>query len=391
MQKQELFSYIDAKKDYLLDLAWQIFDKPEADGQEYFAAGLLSNALKDQGFEVEMGVGGLETAFRATWSNAGGGVNIGILGEYDALVQKGHACGHHMQTPAAIGAVMAVKAAVEGTDIPCTLTVYGTPAEETFGGKIVMIENGAFRELDVALSTHAATKTAFVAGSSMALISFDVHYHGVSAHASARAYEGKSAGDAMLLSFNAVEFMREHVKDGTRMHYTIKEALAPANVVPPTAWGRYTLRSGDNSYLPELERRFRNIVQGACLMTDTTATIEKRPTFEARQVNQVLRAVAMENLKALEGLPVDEELHNSGGSTDFGNVTRIVPSVMFDLPYCDAPGHSDEWVAAGKTQQAVDCTLHSAKALAGVMYDLVTQPELAKKAREEFLGKHGQT
>lgn len=401
MNKESLFQCIDEREDDLFDLACRIFDHPEGGGKEYFAAELLEDVLESEGFQVERGIGGLETAFRATWSNGTGGPNIGILGEYDALADRGHACGHHLQTPAAIGAAVAMKrmfgagdafrtgdAAVpgeKGADTPFTITIYGTPAEETFGGKITMAKNGCFSELDIALGTHACGKAAFVGARSMALNSFRVTFKGKSSHAAGSPYNGRSAADAMLLSFNGIEFMREHVKDGTRMHYTIAETFGPSNVVPAVAKASYTLRSKDNAYLSELEGRFRKIIQGACLMTETEAEIScSENTFAARKPNLALAEVATANLRKL-GVPIDREpVRDSGASTDFGNVSVIVPSALVYLHYCAASCHSQEWVDAGKTEGAKACLKNSAKVMAGMMYDLVLNPELVKKAREEF-------
>lgn len=384
INKEGLFCLVDEQKENLFSLSCQIFDHPECGGEEYFASDLLEKELEKEGFLVEKGVGGLETAFRATWSNGIGGPHIGILGEYDALEDKGHGCGHHLQTTAAIGAAMAMKKAFADTDTPFTITIYGTPAEETFGGKVVMAQNDCFKELDIALGTHASSVTAFIGDKSMATQSFQVTFKGVSSHAAASPYEGRSAGDAMLLSFNGIEFMREHVKDGTRMHYTIKEALGPSNVVPAVAKAHYTLRSTDGSYIKELEGRFRKIIQGACLMTETEAEITTRPGYAARKRNLILAQVALENLKLLE-VPIRQEwLCNSGGSTDFGNVSRIVPSALVYLPYFDAASHSQEWVDAGKTEYAEKCLMNSAKILAAMMYDIVLDPSLVEKAKTEF-------
>lgn len=385
MKKKMMFDLIDERKNDWFDMAFRIFDHPECCGKEYFAAELLEAALEKEGFLVERGVGGLETAFRATWENGIGGPNIGILGEYDALENLGHGCGHHMQTPAAIAAAVAVKQIFEGSKWPICVTIYGTPAEETFGGKVTMARNGCFSELDIVLGTHASGAKAFIGAKSMAMKSFAVTFYGKGAHAAGSPFLGRSAGDAMLLSFNGIEFMREHVKDGTRMHYTIMEALGPANVVPAVAKAGYTLRSKDNSYLIELEERFRKIIQGACLMTETEAKIIPiGNAFDARKANKTLAELAGDNLNQL-GIPVNSELlKDSGGSTDFANVSRIVPGALVYLPYCTNVSHSQEWVDVGKTEAAKECLLSSAKVLAGIMHDLICNPLLVKNAYEEW-------
>ena len=384
MNKQEIFNHIDQQEPGLFDMACQIFDNPEYRGKEVFAANLLIKALEEAGFQVERGVGGEPNSFRAIWENGEGGPNIGLLGEYDALENTGHACGHHLQSPAAIGAAIAIKDAFAGSDHPFKLTVYGTPAEETYGGKIIMGDNGCFKELDIALASHATRANAFVGGSSMALDCYVVTFHGKSAHASGVPWEGRSAGDAMFLSFNGIEHMREHVKDGTRMHYTVKESLGPSNVVPGKAVAGYTLRSRDSRYLEEVTAWFKDVVKGACLMTQTTAEFKQFPRFAARKRNQVLANLAKDNF-ALLGVKVSEELiRDSNGSTDFGNVSGIVPGALVYLPYVDAPGHSQQWLDAGKTDEAKACMTNSAKTMAGIVFDLIQDPALIKSAKEEF-------
>jgi amidohydrolase len=277
-----------------------------------------------------------------------------------------------------------MKELFAGSDVPMTLTVYGTPAEETYGGKIIMQEAGCFKELDICLGTHATRSKAFVGGSSMALTSYVVTYHGKSAHASGSPWLGRSAMDAMLLTFQGLEFLREHVKDGTRMHYSIKEAIGPSNVVPQRACAGFTLRSKNNDYLPELDERFRKVVNGACMMTDTTCDFEKKPTYLARKRNNTLSAVAKANYDALGIETTDPLVVDSNGSTDFGNVSGIVPGILVYLHYIDAPGHSDEWVAAGKTDDAKRCLLQSTQMLATLMHDLVLDPAIIQAAKEEF-------
>ena len=155
--KKFLFEAIDAQRAELCSMADQIFDNPEYEGEEVFASGLLTDYLIANGFDVQMGVGGFKTAFRATYSHGEGGPVIGILCEYDALRNLGHGCGHHMQGPGCLGAAVALKNL--DTDKSFQLVVYGTPAEETFGSKVQMIQNGCFKELDVALMMHGGPNT----------------------------------------------------------------------------------------------------------------------------------------------------------------------------------------------------------------------------------------
>ena len=171
------------------------------------------------------------------------------------------------------------------------------------------------------------------------------------------------------------------------MHYSVREDMGPSNVVPNRAVGGYTIRSRDNAYLQQLVGRFHKIIQGACMMTETECDIVEYPAFAARKRNRVLSDVALNNFNLLD-IPVhDEVIRDSGGSTDFGNVSSIVPGVLVYLPYVASPGHSPEWVNAGKTENALNCTMNSAKVLAGMLYDLITDPSLIEKAKAEFDGE----
>lgn len=382
--KNQIIAEIEKQHQHLNELAFQIFDNPELGDETVFASKLLAEELKAQGFEVEYGIGGLKTSYRATFKNGEGGPNIGLLGEYDALKNQGHACGHHMQSPAAIGAAVALKNVLGQTDMPFTITVYGTPAEESFGGKIVMADNGCFKELDVALATHAAANGGCVACCGMALWSYRVDFYGIKAHASGSPHKGRSASDAMLLAFNGIEFMREHVMDGTRMHYAIAENTSPANVVCDHAVASFTLRFPDDSYLPELDQRFRDIIKGACLMTGTTYEIKQHPAFAAGKSNLNLVELAKENY-IYNGFPLYETFfRRSGGSSDVYNVATVVPTVNCYVRYNSGTSHSQQWVDAGKTEEAEACILNSAKVLASIAYDLITQPDRLAAIKKEF-------
>lgn len=194
----------------LIAMADQIHGYKEISYQEYRSAKLIETYLEQNGFQVETGVGGLPTAFRAVYEQGEKGPSIGLLCEYDALAGLGHGCAHHLQAPAILGAACAVKECLK--DFPYRLVVYGTPGEETSGGKITMVKNGCFQDIDVALMVHGGDHTQ-VDVKSMALVTAHVAFHGVAAHAAIAPDKGRSALDAMILMFNGIEFLREHIKE----------------------------------------------------------------------------------------------------------------------------------------------------------------------------------
>ncbi|MDU4957552.1 MAG: amidohydrolase [Agathobacter rectalis] len=367
-----------------------IYDFAEKSAEEYKSMELLTDYLQNEGFTVERGIA-LDTAFRATWDNCRAAVDdegkntapvLGILVEYDALEDIGHACGHHMQGPAGIGAAIAIKEVMK--DYPFKLVIYGTPAEETLGGKIVMLDAGYMKELDLALMSHGSPNTS-VDEKCMALENFVVTFHGVKSHAAISPDEGRSALDAALLSFHAIEMLREHVKDDTRMHYTIRNAGGPPNVVPDLTVAEYTLRSYSTSYLNTVVERFYNILKGAALMTDTTYDIQRDLPFKSKIVCHSVNDLLMKNA-AYEKAPSIAAPRKKTGSTDFGNVLYEIPGSCIRIAFTkpDAQPHSQEYLEAGKTDKAHDAICYAAKIMADTFCDVITTPGLLTQIKEEF-------
>jgi amidohydrolase len=379
--KENLFKNIDDRSSNLIAMADYIFDNPELSFKEYKASKLLTDYLKKQGFNVEIGLGSLDTAFKAVYENGTGGPNIGLLCEYDAL-PMGHGCGHHMQGPAIVGAAAALKELYK--DKPYKLTVYGTPAEEGGGGKIKMLEEGYIKELDVALMTHGGPATQ-VDVKSLAASSIKVIYHGKSAHAAMKPEQGRSALDALLLTFHAVEFLREHVLEDTRMHYTVVDAGGPNNVVPKTASGSFSLRSYNSSYLKSVVSRFEDIVKGAALMTGTNYEIIREKDLDSKVPVYSVNDALMNNAKLINA-PNIRPAREKTGSSDFGNVMYVIPGSCIRISFVDenASSHSQEFLDEGKTQRAHEAVINAAKILAGTAFDLIDDTRLLNEVKQEF-------
>lgn len=388
--KKLLGEVIEMHRAELCKMADLIYDFAEKSAEEYKSMELLTDYLQNEGFTVERGIA-LDTAFRATWDNCRAAVDdegkntapvLGILVEYDALEDIGHACGHHMQGSAGIGAAIAIKEVMK--DYPFKLVIYGTPAEETLGGKIVMLDAGYMKELDLALMSHGSPNTS-VDEKCMALENFVVTFHGVKSHAAISPDEGRSALDAALLSFHAIEMLREHVKDDTRMHYTIRNAGGPPNVVPDLTVAEYTLRSYSTSYLNTVVERFYNILKGAALMTDTTYDIQRDLPFKSKIVCHSVNDLLMKNA-AYEKAPSIAAPRKKTGSTDFGNVLYEIPGSCIRIAFTkpDAQPHSQEYLEAGKTDKAHDAICYAAKIMADTFCDVITTPGLLTQIKEEF-------
>lgn len=388
--KKLLGEVIEMHRAELCKMADLIYDFAEKSAEEYKSMELLTDYLQNEGFTVERGIA-LDTAFRATWDNCRASVDdegentapvLGILVEYDALEDIGHACGHHMQGPAGIGAAIAIKDVMK--DYPFKLVIYGTPAEETLGGKIIMLDAGYMKELDLALMSHGSPNTS-VDEKCMALENFVVTFHGVKSHAAISPDEGRSALDAALLSFHAIEMLREHVKDDTRMHYTIRNAGGPPNVVPDLTVAEYTLRSYSTSYLNTVVERFYNILKGAALMTDTTYDIQRDLPFKSKIVCYSVNDLLMKNA-AYEKAPSIAAPRKKTGSTDFGNVLYEIPGSCIRIAFTkpDAQPHSQVYLEAGKTDKAHDAICYAAKIMADTFCDVITTPGLLTQIKEEF-------
>lgn len=379
--KEKIREYIDQIGPQLEELSDSIFDLAEISCQEFQSCKLLEDALTEHGFQVEHGVGGMETSFRAVYKQGTGGPSFGLLAEYDAL-SMGHGCGHHMQGPAILGAAFCIQKLAG--DRPYKIVVYGTPAEESLGGKIIMQENGCFRDIDIALMMHAAPETC-VDIKTMALENFRVTFHGREAHAAMHPEKGRSALDAILLSFHGIELLREHVLEDTRMHYTVLDAGGPTNVVPGKATAEYTLRSYNTGYLAQVVERFKKIIEGAALMTETTFTMERDPAYSAKIPCLKLNELIMENARAFDA-PQIAPPREKTGSTDFGNVMYEIPGSCIRMAFVPVgtPAHSQEYLNAGKSEEAHQAVRLSAEILAGTCLDILERPELMDEIRADF-------
>lgn len=383
--KNLLNEYIDKISPEILSMADSIFDDPELGLNEFRAIKKITDFLEQNEFKVEKNIYGFETAFRATYTCGKGGLNIGLLCEYDALEGIGHACAHHMQGPSIIATAVTLKEILKNYDF--NIIVYGTPAEETLGAKVAMEKNGAFRDIDIALMMHGSPMTTTDI-KSMALSNFDIIFHGISSHAALAPENGRSALDGLLILFQGIEFLREHVKEETKMHYTIVDAGGPANVVPKYAKAKISLRSYDRKYLDDVVKRFKKVVEGAALMTETTYEIIETKSLDSKIPVLSLNRILMENAE-LVNAPRIQPPRERTGSTDFGNVMYRVPGSCIRIAFVPlgTSSHSDTFIECGKNEDAHNAILLASKILAGTVYDLLSKPELLKEVQDEFKTK----
>ncbi len=380
--KEKLNEFIEKNKGEFIALADDIFDHPELGLQEFYALEKITAILKDNDFNVQTNVYGFNTAFKATYKSGKGGYKVGLLCEYDALEGLGHGCSHHLQAPCILLTALALKNVLNGLDFD--IVVYGTPAEETLGAKVTMLKNGAFKDIDVALMMHGADKTTTDV-KSLALSNFEVEFFGTNAHAALAPHKGRSALDALLLAFNGIEFLREHVKDDVRMHYNILESGKGANIVPKYAKAIFSLRSYDRVYLDEVIERFKKVMQGASLMSECEVKITNIKSLNNKIPVISLNDIVMENARKLNA-PNIAPPREKTGSTDFGSVMYEVPGTCIRIAFVKegTSSHSDEFIQMGKSNEAHEAIVYASKILATSAYDLIGDKNLAYKVKEEF-------
>ena len=381
--KEKLRTYIDSICGELCGLSDDIFDPPECGVEERYAVERLTTFLRDQGFTVETGIAGLATAFRAVYQVGAGGPSIGLLCEYDALKGFGHGCGHHMQGPAVLGAAAALRRCL-GEDTPAKIVVYGTPAEETSMGKTIMLREGYFRDIDIALMTHANPETN-VDVKSLALRSYRVKYHGVSAHAAIKPEDGRSALDALMLACHGLECLREHVRDDVRMHYAIRETSPLSNVVPDFVEASFVIRSYSTDYIETLVPRLEKVLRGAAMMTETTCEIIEKSHLDSKVPSYIINDLIMENARAVDAPQLGAPREKTG-STDFGNVLHTLPGACVRIAFVPrgTSSHSQEYLDAGKSDAAHLAVRLAAQILALTSWDVIEDKGLLERIRAEF-------
>ncbi|MGC9530242.1 MAG: M20 family metallopeptidase [Candidatus Bipolaricaulaceae bacterium] len=385
--RQAAWGRIDELADQLWELAVRIHSYPELGFEERKASGWLVQILREAGFEVEIPYGGLETAFRAEHPAGRAGPTVAVLAEYDALPGLGHACGHNLIATIAVGAALGL--APLKAQLPGRLVVLGTPAEEGGGGKVRLIEAGAFRDIDVALMVHPASRTLVERGS-LAITEVEIEFTGKAAHASSEPEKGVNALDAAIQTFNALNALRQHIADGARIHGIITDGGAKPNIVPEHAACRFYVRAADNTYRDELVERLHNCARGAAVATGAELAFRKvGHEYKAMRPNHFLAQAFRRHLEDL-GYP-PEQAAGGMGSTDMGDVSWEVPAIhpYIRITEAEVPGHSREFAQAAKGDAARAGMLAAAKAVAGTCLDLWTQPELYRRVREEFAGGTG--
>ncbi len=407
--------------------------------QEQKSAALLAKTLKDAGFEVTMGVAGEPTAFIASFRNGAGPV-VAVTAEYDALPglaqnvsptkspiagqAHGHGCGHNLLGAASVGAAIAVKKWMTAAKVPGELRVYGTPAEEGGSGKVYMVRDGLFKDVDAAVHWHPAGANSAAQSITMANTNGKFRFRGTSAHAAANPDAGRSALDAVEIMNVATNYLREHVPDRTRIHYVITSGGGAPNVVPDYAEVFYYVRSHDPQIARSVMARVKKAAEGAAIATETKFEFEQIGGVYSMLPNDTLGKVMDRNLRTLGGIEwtaeekafaakMRESVPNArgtidsvaqvqpyavrtdpdaaGASTDMSDVSWVVPTVGLGTATFvpGMPGHSWQNVAAAGMSIGTKGSVLAARTLALTVAEMLSSPDVLAAAKTEFEGRRG--
>lgn len=439
MSKLDIVSWLERNAETFKEMALQIWDRPEVGYTESFASSLQASALAAEGFSITTGAGGVATAFVAAYGS--GHPIIGFLGEFDALPGlsqqvsftedpvvnggPGHGCGHNLLGTAGVASVIALSKIMKEEGITGTIRYYGCPAEELLSGKTFMAREGVFDDLDIVLTWHPGNANMTANMSMQALTGVEFFFHGRTAHAGGAPHLGRSALDAVELMNVGANYLREHILDGSRIHYQITNGGQAPNIVPDRASVYYFLRAANRKQVDEIYERILKVAQGAAMMTETTVTWEIKAgcydTLPNEALNDLMAAQAElieapsytddelefaaglrnsvhEQVLAASGPLVDllptDMVNNKkmygvtmGGSSDVGDVSWITPmgQIMTTCAPFGVQFHTWQATASFGSSIGMKGMHYAAKLMAMTAYDLLLNKDgIIEQAKVEF-------
>lgn len=377
---------IDEVSEELISASHAIHANPELAFKEFFACETLTNALEHHDIKTEKAVYSLETSFEAKLNTDREGPTVAILAEYDALPGIGHACGHNIIATSALGAALGLHAVAQ--ELQGSVRLIGTPAEEKGGGKELMARNGAFEGIDAAMMIHPAG-TNLASMPCICVAEVEVIYHGESSHASAMPHKGINALDGLLLAYQAISNLRQHIRSTERIHGIITEGGSAPNIVPDRSAGQFYVRAADDKELAQLKPRVQSCFEAGakgsgCEVEVNWANVD----YLDLNTNWPLAELFQEHAESLgrEFIPYEEAVKFGAGSTDMGNVSHRLPSIhpMLAVAPPNVVIHNPEfakWAASEKGDAAV---IDGAKALALTAADFLLSTELQDRAKTAY-------
>jgi len=446
-EKEYAISWIEDNKERIIKISDEIWSFAELGLVEHKSSSLLIRELEKHGFKIERGVAGMPTAFIASYGDSK--PIIAIMGEYDALPglsqkktpykeplrpgEPGHGCGHNIYGASGLAAAIAVRYAMEKYGLGGTIRFYGCPAEENFSGKVFMVREGCFNDVDAAISHHPSSMNGATLKSCLALNSVKFHFYGKAAHAGGSPDQGRSALDAVELMNVGVNFLREHIIQDARIHYMIEKGGNQPNIVPDYARSWYYVRAPEREQVEFIYKWVLDIAEGAAKMTRTELRHEFLGGLYNKIPNKIISETVVRNMREI-GLPkytdeelrfaeeiaksiplemkiealrrskrpgweklidklIDDEIPDpwgegdvSHGSTDVADVSWQTPTVEFSTAtwVLGTPGHSWQAVAQSGVGLGHKSLIFAAKVMAATAIDLMTDDDLLNEAKEEF-------
>lgn len=396
----EIKRLVDKKIDHLAqrikEISHTIYENPELGLSEFKAVDLLTKELESYGYSIERNLAGLSTAFKASKGNLGE-PTVGLIAEYDALPDLGHACGHNIISASAVGAAMGLADFLDNTG--GRVVVFGTPNEEgataeggkltdiesQVRGKVKMVESGIFKDIDAVMEIHPYVKTTLTPDF-LALIPVKISFTGKPAHAAAAPEMGVNALEAIILTFNSINSLRQHLRSDTRIHGIITEGGEAPNIVPEKTSALFYLRASDKKYLEEVLMKVKKCAEGASIATGAILDFHPSSYSLSNMINNnTLCKLFKKNLIEL-GMEIDElDRHEHLGSSDIGNVSYVVPAIqpLIAVGEKDIAIHSREFGKATISKKGDQSLILATKALAFTFLDLMADKEIFHKIKME--------
>lgn len=384
-----IINEIDSKKEEYINISHAIHEHPEIGNEEVFASELLTKTLKEADFTIEKAVAGHPTSFIARKrSTKKDGPTIGFLAEYDALAGLGHGCGHNIIGTLSVAAAIALSHELD--EVGGEVVVLGTPAEE--GGdngsaKASFVKHNLLEGIDACLQIHPGSKNK-VTGNSLANIPLDFEYFGKPAHASGAPERGINALDSVILLFNGIGALRQHVTTDVRIHGIITDGGYAPNIIPEYAKARFYIRANTIQAARKVVDRVKNIAEGAALATGATLKVTPfQNEVDNQLINNKFDELFVEVSRTL-GLEVSTEVEKGVGSSDVGNISQVVPTIQPSIKIGDnLLGHSPEFRDAAISKEGDEALIVGAKALSLTALTLLTDEARLNEIKHEFKGR----
>lgn len=380
--KELILQTVDEAQHELIGLSHKIHQNPEIRFQEKKAVAWQTEFLKSSGFSVEVPFASLQTSYKASIKGRGTGPRIALLAEYDALEGLGHGCGHNMIAAMTVGAAIGLAKIMHELD--GEILVLGCPAEESGKGKVIMINNGGFANIDYAMMLHPATRNIIGRGG-LAAVVLNVEFKGKAAHSKEPA-EGINALTAVIKTFTGIDTLRQIWTDDARINGIITAGGTASNVIPDYAAAQFTVRAKTSKYLSKMLNDLKKVVDAAALITGAEPQFKPGLVSTERYSNSVMGNIFKENMSLL-GETMDYPPQGlSIGSSDVGNVSMIIPTIHEYLAIAPTSvrNHTQEFVEAAVSRKSDEMLLKGAKGLAMTAYDIFTNAELRKEIQHDF-------